>query len=114
MSDSEDLAAIFAREDAARLLDAQRRMQHRVASYAQLTAGGLSRVDVERAVRRNELRRVHPRVYIDHTGPLTWEQRAWAAVLTPTRRCSAGTASRRPGAVTTVGRSMSRSTTSAG
>ncbi|MBG6099331.1 hypothetical protein [Nocardioides luteus] len=81
MSDSEDLAAIFAREDAARLLDAQRRMQHGVASYAQLTAGGLSWVDVERAVRRNELRRVHPRVYIDHTGPLTWEQRAWAAVL---------------------------------
>ncbi|WP_328528092.1 type IV toxin-antitoxin system AbiEi family antitoxin domain-containing protein [Nocardioides sp. NBC_00368] len=81
MSDSEDLEAIFAREDAARMLDAQRRMQHGVASHAQLTAGGLSRIDIERAVRRNELRRVHPRVYIDHTGPLTWEQRAWAAVL---------------------------------
>lgn len=24
---------------------------------------------------------MHPRVYVDHTGPLTWEQRAWAAVL---------------------------------
>ncbi|WP_052693188.1 type IV toxin-antitoxin system AbiEi family antitoxin domain-containing protein [Nocardioides luteus] len=81
MSDSEDLQAIFAREDAARMLDAQRRMQNGVATYAQLTAGGLSRIDIERAVRRNELRRVHPRVYIDHTGPLTWEQRAWAAVL---------------------------------
>jgi hypothetical protein len=81
MSDSEDLQAIFAREDAARMLDAQRRMQHGVTSHAQLTTGGLSRVDIERAVRRNELRRVHPRVYIDHTGPLTWEQRAWAAVL---------------------------------
>ncbi|MER7558867.1 type IV toxin-antitoxin system AbiEi family antitoxin domain-containing protein [Nocardioides sp. NPDC126508] len=81
MSDSEDLQAIFAREDAARMLDAQRRMQDGVATYAQLTAGGLSRIDIERAVRRNELRRVHPRVYIDHTGPLTWEQRAWAAVL---------------------------------
>lgn len=81
MSDSEDLQAIFAREDAARMLDAQRRMQNGVASHAQLTAGGLSRVDIERAVRRNELRRVHPRVYINHTGPLTWEQRAWAAVL---------------------------------
>lgn len=81
MSDSEDLQAIFAREDAARMLDAQRRMQDGVASYAQLIAGGLSRIDIERAVRRNELRRVHPRVYVDHTGPLTWEQRAWAAVL---------------------------------
>lgn len=81
MSDSEDLQATFAREDAARMLDAQRRMQDGVATYAQLTAGGLRRIDIERAVRRNELRRVHPRVYINHTGPLTWEQRAWAAVL---------------------------------
>ncbi|HEY9252108.1 MAG TPA: hypothetical protein VIP06_05550, partial [Nocardioides sp.] len=38
MSDSEDLQATFAREDAARMLDAQRRMQDGVASYAQLTA----------------------------------------------------------------------------
>lgn len=81
MSDSEDLQAIVAREDAARMLDAQRRMQDGVATYAQLTAGGLSRIDIERSVRRNELRRVHPRVYVNHTGPLTWEQRAWAAVL---------------------------------
>ena len=81
MSDSEDRQAMYAREDAARMLDAQRRMQDGVATYAQLTKGGLSRIDIERAVRRNELRRVHPRVYIDHTGPLTWEQRAWAAVL---------------------------------
>ncbi|MEU4452940.1 type IV toxin-antitoxin system AbiEi family antitoxin domain-containing protein [Nocardioides sp. NPDC023903] len=81
MSDSEDLQAIFAREDAARMLDAQQRMQDGVATYAQLIAGGLSRIDIERSVRRNELRRVHPRVYINHTGPLTWEQRAWAAVL---------------------------------
>lgn len=63
------------------MLDAQRRMQDGVATYAQLTTGGLSRIDIERAVRRNELRRVHPRVYVNHTGPLTWEQRAWAAVL---------------------------------
>ena len=81
MSDSEDLQEIFAREDAARMPDAQRRMQDGVATYAQLIAGGLSRIDIERSVRRNELRRVHPRVYINHTGSLTWEQRAWAAVL---------------------------------
>lgn len=24
---------------------------------------------------------VHPGVYVAHTGPLTWQQRAWAAVL---------------------------------
>jgi hypothetical protein len=24
---------------------------------------------------------VHPGVYVDHTGPLTWKQRSWAAVL---------------------------------
>ena len=24
---------------------------------------------------------MHPRVYVDHTGPLNWHQRAWAAVL---------------------------------
>ena len=63
------------------MLDAQRRMQDGVASYAQLTASGLSRIDIDRAVRRNEFRRVHPRVYVNHSGPLTWEQRAWAAVL---------------------------------
>ncbi|WP_189129294.1 hypothetical protein [Nocardioides albus] len=57
------------------------RMQDGVASYAQLLAGGVTRIDIERRLRRNELRRVHPRVYADHTGPLTWTQRAWAAVL---------------------------------
>ena len=56
-------------------------MQDGIATYAQLVAGGVNRVDIERRLRRNELRRVHPRVYADHTGPLTWTQRAWAAVL---------------------------------
>ena len=32
-------------------------------------------------MRRHEWRQVHPTVYVDHTGPLTWLQRAWAAVL---------------------------------
>ncbi|MFE3997515.1 hypothetical protein ACFX43_01800 [Nocardioides sp. YIM B13467] len=75
MSDSKDLQAAFAREDAARMLIAQRRMQDRVTSYAQLTVGGLSRIDIERAVRRNELRRgrddgrpIH--VAIDHSRKL--------------------------------------------
>lgn len=32
-------------------------------------------------LRRNEWARVHQGVYVDHTGPLSWLQRAWAAVL---------------------------------
>ena len=32
-------------------------------------------------IRRRELARVHTGVYVDHTGPLTWSSRAWAAVL---------------------------------
>ena len=32
-------------------------------------------------VRRRELVIAHPGVYVNHTGPLTWEQRAWVAVL---------------------------------
>lgn len=55
--------------------------QDGVVTRAQLSDGGWSRSDIERALRRNELCRVHPRVYVTHTGPLTWRQRAWAAVL---------------------------------
>lgn len=55
--------------------------QDGVASWEQLVEGGLTRGDIARRVRRRELRKVHPRVYINHTGPLTWRQRAWAAVL---------------------------------
>jgi very-short-patch-repair endonuclease len=69
------------REHAARLMEAQRRQQDGVLSHAQLAAGGLTRADMIRMRRRREIVRVHPRVYVDHTGPLTWHQRAWAAVL---------------------------------
>jgi very-short-patch-repair endonuclease len=69
------------REHAARLMEAQRRQQDGVLSHAQLTAGGVTRADLIRMQRRKEIVRVHPRVYVDHTGPLTWHQRAWAAVL---------------------------------
>lgn len=37
--------------------------------------------DVARMIRRRELVVVHPGVYVNHTGSLTWLQRAWAAVL---------------------------------
>ncbi|MGY0389106.1 hypothetical protein ACWZJV_19230 [Nocardioides sp. WG-D5] len=56
-------------------------MQDGVLTHAQLVAAGLTRADLARMQRRKELRRVHPRVYVDHTGPLNWHQRAWAAVL---------------------------------
>lgn len=37
--------------------------------------------DIRRRVRRREWAVVHPGVYVEHTGPLTLEQREWAAVL---------------------------------
>ena len=50
-------------------------------SRRQLLAGGATDADIRRWVRRKELRRVHTGIYVDHTGPLTWANRAWAAVL---------------------------------
>ena len=44
-------------------------------------ACGLEPHDIRRLVRRREWAVVHPGVYVDHTGPLTSRQRAWAAVL---------------------------------
>lgn len=55
--------------------------QQGVVTRAQLTAGGFTKEQIRRRTRRRDLVRVHPRVYVTHTGPLTWEQRAWAAVL---------------------------------
>lgn len=52
-----------------------------VVSVGQLHAAGLGRGDIVRLLRRGALRRIHPRVYVDHTGPLTREQRLWAALL---------------------------------
>ncbi|WP_300678993.1 hypothetical protein [Nocardioides sp.] len=63
------------------LLQVQRREQEGVVSWAQLQAAGWSDGDVRRAVRHRDLTRVHPRVYVDHTGELTRAQRVWAALL---------------------------------
>lgn len=52
-----------------------------VLSRAQALAGGLAPHDIRRMVRRRELSTVHDGVYVDHTGQLSWQQRAWAAVL---------------------------------
>lgn len=42
---------------------------------------GLDDHDIRRLVRRREWARVHAGVYVAHTGPPTWLQYAWAAVL---------------------------------
>jgi hypothetical protein len=52
-----------------------------VVDVYQLAAVGLGKHDVVRLRRRNCLRRVHPRVYVTHTGPLTRAQQIWAALL---------------------------------
>lgn len=52
-----------------------------VVSRRQVLEAGLDDEFLRSAVRRRLLTRVHEGVYVDHTGPLTWHQRAWAAVL---------------------------------
>lgn len=56
-------------------------VQAGVISRAQLVECGATDNDIRRLVRQRHLARVHHRVYVDHTGPLTWIQRAWAATL---------------------------------
>lgn len=55
--------------------------QDGVVSRAQALQAGLLPHDVRRLVRRRELATIHPGVYVAHTGPPTWVQRAWGAVL---------------------------------
>ncbi|NYG55492.1 type IV toxin-antitoxin system AbiEi family antitoxin domain-containing protein [Nocardioides perillae] len=52
-----------------------------VVSRRQARDLGLGDVHVARQLRRREWARIHPGVFVDHTGPPTREQRAWAAVL---------------------------------
>lgn len=56
-------------------------VQAGVISRRQVLATGAQPHDIRRLLRRNLWARVHLGVYVDHTGPLTWTQRAWAAVL---------------------------------
>lgn len=55
--------------------------QDGVISRRQVVQAGLTPTYVARRLRRREWVQVHPGVYVDHTGPLTWRQRSWAAVL---------------------------------
>lgn len=57
------------------------RLQSGVISRRQALDAGLLHHQIRRLLRRKEWARVHHGVYVDHTGPLTWLQRAWAAVL---------------------------------
>ena len=52
-----------------------------VVTRAELKAAGLTRSDIDRLLRRNSLRQVHRTAYVDHTGPLTYDQRICTAVL---------------------------------
>jgi hypothetical protein len=52
-----------------------------VISRRQVIACGGRDHDIARLLRRRLWARVHDGVYVNHTGQLTWDQRAWAAVL---------------------------------
>lgn len=56
-------------------------VQAGVVARRQLVARGLVGHDLERLLRRRDLVQVHPGVYVNHTGELTWLQRAWSGVL---------------------------------
>ncbi|WP_344771928.1 type IV toxin-antitoxin system AbiEi family antitoxin domain-containing protein [Nocardioides panacisoli] len=71
------------------------RRQAGVFNRRQALEAGLNVNDLRRMRRRNEIARVHDGVYVDHTGPLTWLQRAWAAVLFSEPAALCGEAARR-------------------
>lgn len=61
-----------------------RRLMHEqdgLISRSQAQSLGATPSDLRRLLRRRQWARVHPGVFVDHTGPLTWRQHAWAAVL---------------------------------
>lgn len=60
-----------------RLLD----RQQGVIARRQVLGCGLDDAFLVRSLRRRELTRIHDGVYVNHTGELSWLQRAWAAVL---------------------------------
>lgn len=55
--------------------------QSGVIAWRQLITLGVGHHDIRRLVRRRELVPLMRGVYVTHTGPPTWEQRAWAGVL---------------------------------
>ena len=55
--------------------------QSGVVARPQLIALDLRPHEIRRLLRRRELASAFPGIYVDHTGDLTWLQRAWAATL---------------------------------
>ena len=52
-----------------------------VVTRAQLRGIGIAKAQLDRMVRRRELVRMLPGVFVNHTGDPTWIQRAWAGTL---------------------------------
>ncbi|MFT4042265.1 MAG: hypothetical protein QM673_03800 [Gordonia sp. (in: high G+C Gram-positive bacteria)] len=67
-------------ESAARV-DAVCATQNGVIARWQVVECGESAAFIRRKLRRREWATVYRGVFVDHTGPLTWRQRAWAAVV---------------------------------
>lgn len=55
--------------------------QSGVVSRRQALGAGLRPHDLARLVRRRELARLHPGVFLEHTGEPSWLQQAWGGVL---------------------------------
>jgi hypothetical protein len=69
--------------------------QDGLARRAQLIELGLTDNDIRRMRRNREIVAVHDGVYVDHTGPLPWAQRAWAGVLSAWPAALSGESARR-------------------
>ncbi len=70
-------------DDDGEMSDLERLIGHQagVVTRAQLGELDVAPATIRRMVRRRDLVRVYPGVYVDHTGELTWLQRAWSGVL---------------------------------
>src|SRR5689334_2462140 len=55
--------------------------QQGVVSRQQVLGCGYNDDFIEQRLRRKDWAKVHRGVYVSHTGPLTWVQRLWAALL---------------------------------
>ena len=62
--------------------------QSGVISRRQAIEAGLKPHDIHRLLRRREWSRVYDRVFVTHTGELTWVQRAWAGAVLPCPECA--------------------------
>jgi hypothetical protein len=66
------------------------RRQCGVVSRRQVLQLGMNDADIARLVRRREWARLFEGVYVDHTGPPSWDQRAWGATLVHSPAALAG------------------------